>query len=163
KSAAGGQCATALTLTQKIAKMNPEFYKRRVAGDPTISSCSAPRKSKAAQPAAKQQRETDQTEDSKPAQGPVGRGAPSFRAMPSRLPLLLLALVACQVRPPRAEGPVPASWAYPLDGKAVTAPHAIVVSDSALATHVGAAVLAQGGNAVDAAVATAFALAVTLP
>ena len=39
----------------------------------------------------------------------------------------------------------------------------LVVSQEAIASQVGADILEAGGNAIDAAVATGFALAVTLP
>ena len=39
----------------------------------------------------------------------------------------------------------------------------MVVSQEIVASRVGADILSQGGNAIDAAVATGFALAVTLP
>ncbi|MBR1141944.1 gamma-glutamyltransferase [Bradyrhizobium sp. AUGA SZCCT0431] len=47
--------------------------------------------------------------------------------------------------------------------RAVSAQHGMVVAQEKLAARIGAGILRQGGNAVDAAVATGFALAVTYP
>jgi gamma-glutamyltranspeptidase/glutathione hydrolase len=46
---------------------------------------------------------------------------------------------------------------------AVVAEHGMVVAQEKIATRIGADVLRRGGNAIDAAVATGFALAVTYP
>jgi len=50
-----------------------------------------------------------------------------------------------------------------LQGQVTPARHGMVVSDSRLASETGIRILSEGGNAIDAAVATAFVLAVTDP
>jgi gamma-glutamyltranspeptidase/glutathione hydrolase len=99
------------------------------------------------------------------------RGMPPAR--PSRSALSAAALLAALVALPLSGG---AQTAPPSAGTGVVrydlvdeifhpvhALHGMVASESFLASQVGVKVLQQGGNAVDAAVATAFALAVTLP
>src|SRR5258707_1956502 len=78
--------------------------------------------------------------------------------------LALLACLAClgplaaQAPAVSGAGPEPAARI-----EAVAARHGMVVAQEGRAARIGVEVLEQGGNAVDAAVATGFALAVTYP
>ncbi len=100
---------------------------------------------------------------------------------------LLAACAGAPAPPPAPAPPVPTAVAVPVDAAPVAvadagvdaapsrgpwpytspvvtrSPKGMVVSDNAIATKVGADILAAGGNAADAAVATAFALAVAYP
>ncbi|MBA3467957.1 MAG: gamma-glutamyltransferase [Gemmatimonadaceae bacterium] len=65
--------------------------------------------------------------------------------------------------PARVAARFPDGWRFSMRREPVFAPHAMVASNSKLASDAGVEILRQGGNAVDAAVAVGFALAVTLP
>lgn len=77
-----------------------------------------------------------------------------------RVVLLSLLVVGCSV----SRGPsFPDGWRFQPGARAVVAPQAMVVSNSEIASQVGADIIRRGGNAVDAAVAVGFALTVTYP
>jgi gamma-glutamyltranspeptidase/glutathione hydrolase len=70
--------------------------------------------------------------------------------------LLAASLAVAQERTPSVKSSIPVA-------QPVTAPHGMVVAQEGRAARIGADILARGGNAVDAAVAVGFALAVTYP
>jgi gamma-glutamyltranspeptidase/glutathione hydrolase len=71
-----------------------------------------------------------------------------------------LALAAALILPLAARGEDRTEIGH---AQAVTAAHGMVVAQEATAARIGAGILQNGGNAIDAAVAVGFALAVTYP
>ncbi len=93
---------------------------------------------------------------------PRARGVRSF-ALALALVLPLTSACAPAGTDAGADGAAvtfPEGWPYPSDAPAVTAENGAVSTTDAYATDVGVEVLRAGGNAVDAAVAVTFALAV---
>jgi gamma-glutamyltranspeptidase/glutathione hydrolase len=86
---------------------------------------------------------------------------PAFRRLMRAIPLLLLFLGTGSLAQEARRGNYVPPSADAIH--AVKATHGMVVAQEKLSAQVGRDVMARGGNAVDAAVATGFAMAVTYP
>jgi gamma-glutamyltranspeptidase/glutathione hydrolase len=82
-----------------------------------------------------------------------------MRGLSRRALLATLVFAACALEPAQAQrGALQIAPVQPVEAR-----HGMVVAQEALAARIGSDVLRRGGNAVDAAVAVGFALAVTYP
>ncbi len=83
--------------------------------------------------------------------------------LPTLVPAALLALILAAGCAEPVPAPLPQVQAVHASEGALHAPHAVVSTANEISSRVGAEVLRDGGNAVDAAIAVGLALAVTHP